>query len=376
MQRYSVFFISKNFSTFFFVFFYKFVQFYFFDYGSILIINFLGSIVTPKIFFINFFGFLFEFSQKLFLNLSQLKLSKVSTLLVMNNFLKISYLAATLAVFLSLWACNGNNNSAPSKAEIADNTPQQTQEKTSDEPNPAEAVIQKQEESKDDFEAEPVTAEEIEQSYSCPVEMKYYQQSDEYIFEKFYPIGWSKNGLFAYIVEPADEAAGLYYFKFVIKNMISDKEVYSWKPEEELEKGNIRQMWKDYATTFTCKLNEYKIIQQKDMKLLGTEFSYKDNKFKVTLENKMEPNEDFGFEVVKGTNIYIKSPQFGTKQIYSYTENEFNLCIGKIVQGVLVSPFEDRVAVLVKTEKCGYEGPPNVIEQILVGANLVESFRK
>ena len=65
----------------------------------------------------------------------------------MNNFLKISYLAATLAVFLSLWACNGNTNSAPSNAENAANTSQQTPEKSSEEPNPAEAIIQKQEES-------------------------------------------------------------------------------------------------------------------------------------------------------------------------------------------------------------------------------------
>ena len=90
----------------------------------------------------------------------------------------------------------------------------------------------------------------------------------------------------------------------------------------------------------------------------------------------METNEDFGFDVVKSTNIFIKCPELGTKKIHSYTENEYNLCVGKIVQGVLLSPFEDRVAVLVKTERCGYEGPPNVVEEFLVGSNLVESFKK
>lgn len=294
----------------------------------------------------------------------------------MNKLLKISHLTAAMAVALSLWSCGNSSNSGAGNAENAPKSAPAKQESPAKEekaePSASQEIIDKQESNPDEY----VSTEEIEQAYSCPAELKYSQQSDEYITEKFYPIGWSKDGLFAYIIEPADEASGQYFFEFVIRNMISDKVVFSWKPEDELEEGNIKQMWKDYNVTFSQKLNQYKIIQQEKPQLLGTEFSYKDNKFKVTIENKMVTDPDYGFEVVKGTTIYIKSPELGTKNIYSYTEKEQVLCIGKIVQGVLLSPFEDRVAVLVKTEKCGYEGPPNVIEQFLVGANLVESFKK
>jgi hypothetical protein len=296
----------------------------------------------------------------------------------MNKLLNIKCLTATLAVFFALCGCNNSGNSNVKNAESDQNQVSAgTQNQQNDgQENPSEQVIQKQEELKEDPEAEPVAAEEVMEAYSCPSELKFCPQSSEYLYEKFYPIGWSKNGLFAYIIEPVDEAAGQYFFKFVIKNMINDKEVWSWSPDDEPEKGNVRQMWKDYGITFTGKLSEYKIIQQKNIKLLGSEFSYKDKKFKVTIENKMETNEDFGFDVVKSTNIFIKCPELGTKKIHSYTENEYNLCVGKIVQGVLLSPFEDRVAVLVKTERCGYEGPPNVVEEFLVGSNLVESFKK
>ncbi|MBQ9214205.1 MAG: hypothetical protein IJ150_09750 [Bacteroidales bacterium] len=296
----------------------------------------------------------------------------------MNKLLKIKCLAATLMVVFSVVSCN---NSGSTETKNADSGLQQPTTETSTpqkngEKSPSEQIIQKQEKLQEDPEAEPIAAQEVMDAYACPSELKFSSQSDEYLYEKFYPIGWSKNGLFAYIVEPVDEAAGQYFFKFVIRNMINDKDVWTWKPEDESETGSVRQMWKDYGMTFTGKLNEYKIIQQKNIKLIPNEFSHKDKKFKVTIENKMETNEDFGFEVVKSTNIFIKSPELGTKKIHSYTENEYNLCVGKMVQGVLISPFEDRVAVLVKTERCGYEGPPNVIEEFLVGADLERSFKK
>ena len=115
---------------------------------------------------------------------------------------------------------------------------------------------------------------------------------------------------------------------------------------------------------------------KKDFKLLGTEFNTEDGRFKVTIENKMETDPDFGFEVVKTTNIYLKSSELGTKRIDSYTENDYNLCLGRIVQGVIKSPYEKRVAVLVKEELRGYEGPPNVVKTKLVGADLERSFKK
>nr|MCR5455167.1 hypothetical protein [Bacteroidales bacterium] len=108
----------------------------------------------------------------------------------------------------------------------------------------------------------------------------------------------------------------------------------------------------------------------------GTEFSTEDGKFKVTIENTMETDPDFGFEVVKSTNIYIKSSELGTKRIYSYTENDYNQCLGRIVQGVIKSPYEKRIAVLVKEELRGYEGPPNVVREFLVGADLERNFKK
>src|SRR5688572_4978733 len=41
--------------------------------------------------------------------------------------------------------------------------------------------------------------------------------------ENFYPIGWSRDGKFAYLVEPPDEACGCYFAEIVIVNLKTDK---------------------------------------------------------------------------------------------------------------------------------------------------------
>jgi hypothetical protein len=299
----------------------------------------------------------------------------------MNKFLKINTLAAATAIIAALLGCSGQGNTQPQGGTEQRNEAQ-TQPPSGEDANQnsdaIDKVVKQQEQTQDNKESgdEPLSAETVKQAYSTPSELQYYKQSDEYLFQKFYPIGWSKDGNFAYVIEPADEAAGLYFFKLKVQNMISDKDVYSWEPDEDPETGSIKQMWKDNQMTFAAKLNELKIIPQNDIKLLGTEFSTEEGKFKVTIENTMETDPDFGFEVVKSTNIYIKSAELGTKRIYSYTEKDYNQCLGRIVQGVIKSPYEKRIAVLVKEELRGYEGPPNVVREFLVGADLERNFKK
>ena len=318
--------------------------------------------------------------KKNLLPLNRLKISQTIESYTMSKFLKINKLAALTAIIAALFGCGGQTNNQ-SPTDSGQNSGAQTQapagEKSEQNNDQAiEQVVKQQENAEEGNNEDPLPAETVKQAYSTPSELKYYKESSEYLFQKFYPIGWSKDGKFAYAIEPADEAAGLYFFKLKIQSMISDKDVYVWEPEEDPETGSVKQMWKDNQMLFAANLNEHKIIPQKDIKLLGTEFSTEDGKFKITIENTMETDPDFGFEVVKSTNIYIKSSELGTKKIYTYTENDYNQCLGRIVQGVIKSPYEKRIAVLVKEELRGYEGPPNVVREFLVGADLERNFKK
>ncbi len=46
--------------------------------------------------------------------------------------------------------------------------------------------------------------------------------------DKFFPIGWSEDGNFAYITEPVAEGLGNYVFEIVIINVISGDTLWYW----------------------------------------------------------------------------------------------------------------------------------------------------
>ena len=112
---------------------------------------------------------------------------------------------------------------------------------------------------------------QVPDHYSVPAELKYaqeetYQVEDNtyplYLIDKFYPIGWSKDGKLAYIEEPADEAVGAYFFQFHILDLNTGKDVFTWKPEEDPQEGSISQMFEDNKDLFEGKLKECNLVNQ------------------------------------------------------------------------------------------------------------------
>ena len=213
------------------------------------------------------------------------------------------------------------------------------------------------------------------QAYNMPSELVYYKKGTAILYDKLYPIGWSKNGLFAYIIEPADEGSGLYWFEIVIFDIVNNKVVWSWKPAES-EIGNITQTWKENYELFRKNLSESEIIQLKAFVLKSGKTSYKGNDYEVILDSKNEADPDFGFDVIKEVQIHFVSPELGEKKIYNQKNEDYSLILGAYIPGYLLSPFDDRVVVIYQKERVGYEGPPNVVFFDLIGTDLIRGFKK
>jgi len=221
------------------------------------------------------------------------------------------------------------------------------------------------------------TATELELTgiYELPKELPYSNHDPEnFNCDKFYPLGWSKDGLFAYIEEVADEGSGYYFFKIIIQNMISDKIEWELEPTYS-EDGDLASIWTENYTLIQSKLKGKKIIQNKNFELGETNFKYLNKEYTLKIETKTEKNEDFGFDVITETQVKLTSPQLGTKTIYDYKETKYSMVLGQIVSGYIQSPFEDRIAVIIKSERWGYEGPPSTIHFTVTGCNLTESFQ-
>lgn len=211
--------------------------------------------------------------------------------------------------------------------------------------------------------------------YSIPEELKYGQMSAEFLYDKFFPIGWSKDGKFAYITEPADEGSGYYWFEIVIIDIVNNKISWSWKPAES-EEGDFEKVWKDNYELFKRQLTEAEIIQQTNFELKSTKTSYKGNDYEFVLDVKNEIDQDFGFEVVKEIDLKIISTQLGQKSLIKQKEEDYPRVIGAIIPGYLMCPFDDRIVVIYKKDRIGYEGPPNVVYFRLIGSDLIRGFKK
>jgi hypothetical protein len=234
--------------------------------------------------------------------------------------------------------------------------------------------------------------------YNRPVELKlqaaagrtfgsYHKQYPGQAFytENFYPIGWSKDGNFAYYIEPFDEACGCYFAKLLIVDLKTDKVLWKFEHEgDSLEEDkaagkpySLATLWRANRKLFSQKLREHRIEAQGPNRLLSFPATYAGDV--VTADFKTKEREGLGdqgiYGVVGNINLQLNSKRNGKKTVldYTYTEEGIPLYVGLL--GYVKSPFEPRIAVIMIEIIRGYEGPPNVGLINIAGAHLATGFK-
>lgn len=223
---------------------------------------------------------------------------------------------------------------------------------------------------------ENVEFNEVSEDYFFPEEVPYNQSVTEVLADKLYPIGWSKNGNFAYLIEPADEGLGNYMVGIVIMSLVSNEVLWDWYTDPVVDEDLFREdIWQKHYKDFKEKLNKYGIIQQRNIKISDSYFTYKDKDFILKLESDKTTDQDLGINVVTKSKLFIKSPKLGEKLV-SDKKYEASMILGQYISGCIISPYENRVAIIVRSERWGYEGPPNLVEFEIFGTNLSTGFQK
>lgn len=200
--------------------------------------------------------------------------------------------------------------------------------------------------------------------------------------EQFYPIGWSRDGKFAYYYEPVDEACGCYFANLVIQDMRTDKVLWEFKyrgddnadpktgdmPPED----TIRKLWKKNARLFSEKLREHGIVASPSV-LSPKTFTAGGVSYTAKGILKMGKNPDYGEERVDKFTFTLTSPKLGTKTLGSidHSKEEYWYALDAAILGVIKSPFEPRVAIVGMEVNRGWEGPPHNGDIHIVGASLV-----
>jgi hypothetical protein len=206
------------------------------------------------------------------------------------------------------------------------------------------------------------------------------------ITEGFYPIGWSKDGKFAYYSEPGDEACDCYFAKLIILDLVSDKVLWSFDYDSGNAEGEGRKnppttittLWKEKRKLFSDKLREHNIVPQRPFSLLL--FPIKQAGDQLTTELKIKENKDEEtrlYGIVNQATLQLISRRNGKKTILdkTYDTETDPSPLDLKVLGYTKSPFEPRIAVVMIEIHRGYEGPPHTTHIKIVGSSLSSGFK-
>jgi hypothetical protein len=186
-----------------------------------------------------------------------------------------------------------------------------------------------------------------------PIPSLTYEESKDKSFgfgfncNKFFPVGFSKNGLFAYIVENSLASPSL-----VVTNLISDEQVA------------IQQFNDKTDTTQASKALFYLKIQDfKEKKLIRFPAVIDDDEYSVLIE---------------GSNLILNSKLKGQKEISNLDSLQgFYLDYKKndlLIEGFFRSPFEKRIVIILSGLYSGFEGEVDLL-YFTVGAYLEDDFK-
>jgi hypothetical protein len=214
--------------------------------------------------------------------------------------------------------------------------------------------------------------------YSKPVELKLGRSSQ--LEEGFYPIGWSRDGKFAYIVEPADEACGCYFAKLVIKDLKTDTVLWDFDyqstgfGEKDNKPKSLPAFWRSNHALFSKKLTEHKIRQEKGFALQPFPALYQGDELTARLS--LERNgQTWLKEAVSAIRLQVNSKRRGKKTVYEKTDVADLMILEVKLLGYLKSQFEPRVALVLIEVHRGYEGPPSVAKINIIGSDLFSGFK-
>lgn len=211
------------------------------------------------------------------------------------------------------------------------------------------------------------------------------EERNELIVEGFYPIGWSRDGKFAYYLEPPDEACGCYFAELVIQDLRTDKVLWKFKndPESRVDAQGTpiaddrRNLWRRNQKMFSEKLREHGIVPVRRSLLLSPTFNTAGKRYKASVTTRKAHEEGYGLDMVRYVKVEFSSPGLGTKDLFSAEhKSESYPPIDIQIAGALKSPFENRAAIILVNVYRGYEGPPHTVNVQVVGADLVRGFRK
>jgi len=203
-------------------------------------------------------------------------------------------------------------------------------------------------------------------------------KSSYFVYDTFYPLGFSNDGKIAYIIEHDNDPADMVYIETIVQDLVTDKILWrdEFKTEENIQNVNFKTFWKSKESTIEKRLKSYGIEPFENTKVEGDSIRYDGYGFIVYSENSSYFVKDWNSNFLKNSAIYIDSKSKGRKRIDFKTYKDSHLLDRKPIGFLSLGKNSKRTAVLVVNVTRGWEGPPHNIGYEVVGANLGVGFKR
>ena len=186
---------------------------------------------------------------------------------------------------------------------------------------------------------------------------------------KIHPIGWSKNGLFAYIEAGNSDMVGGFN-RLKVTSMVSDKNIISFTGGDEMVGLSTKEWWCLNYNEISSLLNQYDISHEGMVLGMNDEYgvikylSYKDisdtdnsSIYSITTKSSncsKSNNVAVCYGQTCDVKVIVTNNNTG-KEKSIFKKNSF--CGSKLTfVSAIKNPIEDRIAILVEYEKRGFEG--------------------
>lgn len=223
-----------------------------------------------------------------------------------------------------------------------------------------------------------VRAQDVQRAagYKRPVQSRAISRN---LTEAFYPIGWSREGKFAYIVEPADDVCDCYFANLVIKDLKTDTVLWHFDYQSRAfdEKDNTPKSWPAFwrfnQRLFSKKLSEYRIAQTTGFAFKSFPIIYNGDELTATVSVERD-QKGWDPRFVSAIALQMSSKRKGRKIVYQKSDLTDSEVLDVRLLGYLKSPFEHRVALVLLEHQRGFE-MSQVIKVNLIGSDLFSGFK-
>ena len=193
---------------------------------------------------------------------------------------------------------------------------------------------------------------------------------------RFFPIGWSRDGKFAWIEENNSDAVNEYFFDLYIQDLVTDKILWHWNftvsdednSNEDQKAGfnavddndvNRRKIWTRYSELNVMKLNEYQIEPVIVTNLEKFPLNINGGTSNVLIKNQTLNNSISSRSEILATSVNLTVNGNEKKRIfinkYATGQSEWDGHLSNQIPGFLKSPFENRIALFLLDEYNAWE---------------------